>query len=237
MRTIAVLGAGTGLGTAVAHRFGGEGHRVALVARTPERLGALAADLSARGIEAAAFPADLADPAVVPDLLRRIEDRLGPVDVLEYAPITTELFASTAGLDADALRHHLNLHLLTPVELVRALLPGWRERGDGGFVLAQGISALNPMPRLGGLGPAMAAARNWVLALHAELAGTGVYAGVVHVGAMVTGSAGHRAITSGALGEGVDVSNIPLLDPAEIAEAMWELLARRDRAERVLPES
>ncbi|MEU7866493.1 SDR family NAD(P)-dependent oxidoreductase [Dactylosporangium sp. NPDC049140] len=234
-RTIAVFGAGTGLGTAVAHRFGRAGYRVALVARTASRLDTLAGELAAQGIESAAFPADLSDPAAVPDLLARIEDRLGPVDVLEYAPITTDLFASTAALDAAGMQHHLNLHLLTPIELVRAALPGLRARGDGGILLVQGISALNPMPRLGGLGPAMAAARNWVLALNAELAGAGVYAGVVHVGAMVTGSAGHRAMTSGALGDGIDVSKIPQVDPADIATALWDLLATRDRSELLLP--
>ncbi|WP_433064363.1 SDR family NAD(P)-dependent oxidoreductase [Dactylosporangium sp. CS-033363] len=226
-RTIAVLGAGTGLGTAVARRFGREGFRVALVARTADRLHTLAATLADEEIEAIPFPADLTNAASVPPMLQQIEQRLGPIDVLEYAPITTGLFGSMAALDAATVQAHLNLHLLTPIELVGNLLPTWQKLGNGAFLLAQGISAVHPMPRLGALGPSMAAARNWVLALHEELAGTGVYAGVVHVGAMVTGSAAHRTF-------GAAAADFPQIDPAAIADTMWSMYTARDRAEQIL---
>jgi NADP-dependent 3-hydroxy acid dehydrogenase YdfG len=234
-RTIAVLGAGTGLGTAVAHRFGREGHRVALVARNADRLSALTAELLARGIEAAPFPADLTRPAEAAALVARVESRLGPIDTVHYAPITTDLLASAAGLTGDIMQHYLNLYLLTPLELIATLLPAMRARRDGAILLTQGISAVRPTPTLGGLGPAMAAARNHILALNAELDGTGVFAGVLHIGAMVTGSAGHRAAVEGRLVPGLDVSKIPQVDPADIAETLWAMQTTRDRAELTLP--
>ena len=51
-RTIAVLGAGPGLGGAVARRFGTEGYSVALMARRPEQLRQMAEELRAQGISA-----------------------------------------------------------------------------------------------------------------------------------------------------------------------------------------
>jgi short-subunit dehydrogenase len=236
-RTIAVFGAGTGLGTAVAERFGREGYRVALVARTAERLESLAARLAGLGIEAAAFPADLARPADMPELLARITGRFGPVDVVEYAPITTDLSAPVGRLDTTTMQQALQVYLLTPIEIARTVLPGMRERGDGTVLLTQGSSAIHPMPRLGALGPAMAAARNYMLALNADLTGTGVYAGVVHVGAMVTGSAGHAAMTAGTLVPGVDAAKIPQVDPADIAELLWSLHTGRDRPEQRIPDA
>jgi short-subunit dehydrogenase len=55
-KTMAIFGAGTGLGSSVATRFGREGYRVALVARRAAPLQELVADLAKAGVEAQAFP-------------------------------------------------------------------------------------------------------------------------------------------------------------------------------------
>ncbi|MGB4779077.1 SDR family NAD(P)-dependent oxidoreductase [Microbacterium sp.] len=62
MTTIAILGAGPGLGAAVARRFGGEGFSVALISRTQEHVDALAQQLAADGITARGYAANLRDP-------------------------------------------------------------------------------------------------------------------------------------------------------------------------------
>ncbi|MBB5908817.1 SDR family NAD(P)-dependent oxidoreductase [Actinoalloteichus hymeniacidonis] len=155
-----MFGAGTGLGASVARRFGREGFRVALVARRQERLQTLAGELAEEGTEASVFSADLAEPAGVPALIAAIRDRLGRIDVVEYGPISTaEGFTPAAELDAAALQELIPLLLLTPVEVVQAVLPEWTERGDSAFLLTQGYSAVQPMPHLSGLGPVMSAAR------------------------------------------------------------------------------
>ena len=46
MTTIAIVGAGRGLGAAIARRFGAEGLDIALISRNQERLDALATDLA-----------------------------------------------------------------------------------------------------------------------------------------------------------------------------------------------
>ncbi|SNY70186.1 SDR family NAD(P)-dependent oxidoreductase [Paractinoplanes atraurantiacus] len=232
-RTIAVFGAGTGLGSSVARLFGRDGYRVALVARDRARLGTLAAELAAEGIEATAFAADLSRPDEIPALVKEI----GPIDVVEYAPIATEGFIPAAELRADTVRRLLDLHLLSFIEVVHAVLPGMVERGDGAILLGQGVSATHPRPGMSGPGPAMAAARNYVLSLHAELKDQGVYAGVLHIGAMVTGSAGYRAMTGGQFDLGIDISGIPTVDPDDLAAAFRDLMTGRDRAELQVPET
>ncbi len=54
MTTIAIVGAGPGLGAAVARRFGAEGFNIALLARNQGRVDALAAELASSGLTAAA---------------------------------------------------------------------------------------------------------------------------------------------------------------------------------------
>ncbi|MDG4781005.1 SDR family NAD(P)-dependent oxidoreductase [Micromonospora sp. WMMD961] len=236
-KTVAIFGAGTGLGLSVARRFGREGYRVALVGRRPDALDRLVAELTTDGIEAAAFPADLTRTAEVPALLAAITARYGGIDVVEYAPITTAPFIPAAELTPEVAQGFVKLYLLTPLEIVRQVLPAMIERGDGGILITQGATAVNPAPFMSGVGPAMAAARNYLHSLHGEVAGKGVYVGTLMVNAMILGSAGHRAMTAGELGvhmpQGIE---IPTVDPVDLADLLWKLLVTRDRVEVVHPD-
>src|ERR1700761_6384287 len=80
-RTIAIFGAGPGLGASIARRFAADGFRVALIARNAERLDALVEQLAAEGIEATGFPADLAAPEEIPALISAVRERFGRIDV------------------------------------------------------------------------------------------------------------------------------------------------------------
>ncbi len=236
-RTIAVFGAGTGLGSSVARRFGREGYQVALVARRLEPLQSLSAELATEGIESASFSADLAQTAAIPGLISAIGDRFGSIDVVEYAPIGNSTFKPAADLDAAYLQELANLLLLTPVEIVRATLPGMIARGDGGILITNGYSAVEPLPFLSGFGPIMAAARNYIYSLNGEVAAKGVYAGTLAVTAMIARSAAHQALTSGALK--IDLpsgAELPVVDPDDLAAQYWDLFTRRDRVEAIFPE-
>jgi short-subunit dehydrogenase len=235
-KTIAIFGAGTGLGASVARRFGREGYRAALVGRRSGPLDALVAELAAEGIEAAAFPADLTQTSAVPGLVAAIMQRFGRIDVLEYAPISPTAFTPAMELTADALKDLVSLYLLTPVELVQAVLPQMLARGDGGILVGHGLSAVEGTPFMSGVGPVMAATRNYLYSLHGELAGQGVYVGTLAISAMIDRSESHRALADGRLS--FDLPGgvaIPTVDPDELAEQYWNLLGKRDRVELVHP--
>ncbi|MGW0590791.1 SDR family NAD(P)-dependent oxidoreductase [Streptosporangium sp. NPDC002607] len=237
-KVIAVFGAGTGLGVSMARRFGREGFRVALVARRKDRLDALVAELADEGIEAAAFSADLTEPAQVPTVVNAIRERFGRIDVVEYGPVPAgQSFTSATKLDAATLKALIPLFLLTPVEVVQAVLPEMTERGEGAFLLTQGLSAVLPSAHFSGPGPVMAAARNYLYSLNGELAGTGVYAGTLAVAAAIARSenapAKHDTADDFTAFEGIE---FPVVDPDDIAECYWDMYTRRDRVEQVYPE-
>jgi short-subunit dehydrogenase len=213
-KTIAIFGAGTGLGASVAARFGREGYRIALVARRAGPLEELVAELTRAGIEAAAFPADLLDLAGIPALLRSIEDRLGCIDVAIYAPVTPHVgFVPAVQLDAAKMKDLSTLFTFAPIAIAHTLLPGMLARGDGAIVFGGGATAVHTFPGMSGIGPAMAAARNYVFTLNAEVKDKGVYAGTVTIGAAIERSAGYRAMTA----SGQPLA-FPVISPDVIAE-------------------
>jgi short-subunit dehydrogenase len=225
MKTIAIFGAGPGLGMAVAQRFGREGFRVALVARDASRLASMAGDLAAGGVEAAGFAADLTDQTAAQRAVDGIQDRFGAVDVLVYGPTPGEhLRRSPSELDVAAVARLLDLYVLTPVALVGRVLPGMLERGDGGLLFAMGAAAKYPMPSFAG-GMALSSLRNYALALNAELGPRNVYAGTLVIGALIEGSAAAR--NPSAWGNG----QVPVVAAGDLAGRCWDMYARRDRAE------
>lgn len=238
-KTIAIFGAGSGLGASVARRFGAEDHRVALVGRREAPLRSLAAELGTEGIEAAAFSADLTDLATIPALVDQIRARFGQIDVIYYAPTSSDAgFVAAADLSAEVLQARLDLYLLAPVEVVRAVLPEMLERGSGSILVGQGASAVMPQPQMSGVGPAMAATRNWLYSLNGELASRGIYVGTIAIAAMIAGSEAHQALTSGAISfdlpEGME---LPVVDPDELADLLWGMSVDRDRVEIVHPDA
>jgi short-subunit dehydrogenase len=236
-RVIAILGAGAGLGMSVARRFGREGFRVALVARRKDRLDTMVDELAGEGIEAAAFCSDLAEPGHIPALVAAIRRRFGRIDVVEYGPVSDALgFTPATQLTAATLEGMIPLLLLTPVEVVGALLPEWMDRGDGAFLLSQGASAVEPVPYLSGVGPVMAATRNYLYSLNGELAGTGIYAGTLAVAALITDSEMGEASASAAGGPG-SLGAIPTVESDELAELYWDMYTKRDCVEQVHPPS
>ncbi|NUO58215.1 MAG: SDR family NAD(P)-dependent oxidoreductase [Hamadaea sp.] len=229
MGTVAVFGVGPGLGLSVAHRFGREGHRVALVSRTPDRHAGYLGSLAEAGIEADAFVADVRDRAQLAAAVDAIGIRFGSPDIVYYGPAALDPADRPTPItqtDSDSVRTAMSW-VYAAVDLVGLVLPGMVERGEGGLLFAGGLSSVVPMPALGNLALSSAALRNYAVTLHAALAGQGVYAGTLTIGGLIERGDIHKFMSAQATG------GLPILDPDDLAEAAWELYTKRDRAEAV----
>jgi NADP-dependent 3-hydroxy acid dehydrogenase YdfG len=234
---IAIFGAGSGLGTALARRFGREGFRVALVARRADKLAALVEELAADDVEAVAFPTDLSDPANGLAAVRSIRERFGRVDFVSYQPMPGgTAFTPATQLDSATLVPLTNLYLLTPVEIASAVIPEMVDRGSGGFIVTGGFTAAEPQPFISGLGPAMAAIRNYIYSLHGEVADAGVYAGVATLAALIKDSESYHSMTPEQLAEITGGTTGPhVIDPDELAQTYWRLFTDRTQVEYRFP--
>jgi len=221
MPTIAIIGAGPGLGLALARRFGREGFAVALIARNPATLETLVSDLDARGIRAAAFVADAGDPAAIGRALDDARSRFGSVDVLEFSPYSAGPGSMVSPVDVtlEALRPVVESHLYGAVAAIENVLPHMRNADAGTILLTAGIGSIDPVPVFGTLNTAQAATRNLALNLHGALAGTGVYVGHVAIGVFI--------------GEDAP-EGWPHRSPADVADELWAMHVARDERERVI---
>ncbi|MEV8542950.1 SDR family NAD(P)-dependent oxidoreductase [Streptomyces sp. NPDC051572] len=226
-----VIGVGPGLGMSVAHRFGREGYAVALVSRSDTRHADYVASLTAAGIEAESYVADVRDSERLGSVLDTVAERYGHIDVVYYGPGALDLDArpkSITETDSADVREAMSW-MYPAVDVVNKVLPGMVERGGGALVFAGGLSAVVPMPTLGALAVSSAALRNYALTLNAALADRKIYVGNLCIGGLIERGDIHQLVTAaperfGNIGDRT-------LDPDEIADAAWELAARRDRAE------
>lgn len=157
--------------------------------------------------------------------------------MLYYGPLPADRqrFFPATELDAATEQWLLDLYFLTPLNLIHAVLPGMVKRGNGGVLVPHGTSVVHPMPFHSGIGPAMAAMRHYLHALHGEVADKGVYAGALTVQAL---------IGTGALKEALETENDKSLpggkrveiDPDILGDIWWDLYTKRDRVEAAYPE-
>ncbi|MCC3652430.1 MULTISPECIES: SDR family NAD(P)-dependent oxidoreductase [Streptomyces] len=130
-RTAVVTGASSGIGAATARRLAEAGYRVLLTARRADRIEALAAELTAAGLEAAAHPLDVTDRAAV-DAFAASLDRC---DVLvNNAGGALGLDPVATGDPAD-WRAMYEVNVLGVLHVTQALLPALTASGDGTVVV------------------------------------------------------------------------------------------------------
>jgi NAD(P)-dependent dehydrogenase (short-subunit alcohol dehydrogenase family) len=157
MPTIAIAGAGPGLGLGIARRFGREGFQVALISRRPEALDGYIDQLKTAGITAAGA-------AQVAAAFADIKERFGAVDVLEVSPRDPRTLPSlpASACTPDNVLEQLKVRVLGPIACVQQVLPD---------MLSAGITT--------------AGLRNYAHCLHKELAPKGIYAGFVCIGLQI----------------------------------------------------
>lgn len=121
-RRVLVTGASSGIGKAICEELAGKKARIALVARSADKLEAVAGHLRDRGAEALPIAADITNAADRQRLLMTIEQKFGGLDVL----LNNAGIASWAHFSESTeaiLREIMEVNFYAPAELMRAAIP------------------------------------------------------------------------------------------------------------------
>ncbi len=154
-----VTGAGSGIGRVVADRLRDRGDRLVLLLRDEARIDELRPSFP----DALMVEADLARPESLADLAWAVPER---VDSLVHVAGLVEL-GTVAELDAGSWRRQLDVNLVSPALVTRALLPALRA-GRGSVVLVSSTAALSPGPHWSAYAASKAGLRALADALRAE---------------------------------------------------------------------
>lgn len=210
-KTIIVCGYGPGISNAIAERFGREGFSVALVARNEGRLADGVKALRDKGIEAAAFPADLGDAAAIRGVVEKVRSTFGPVTVLQWNAYGTGAGDLTTASAAE-LRGIFDVPVFGLLSAVQEVLPDLRKDKESALLVTNGglgyfdpnVDAVAAQWGVMGLAVANAAKHKVVGLLSEKLKGEGIYVGEVVVLSTVKGTAfdqGNATIEAGTVAD------------------------------------
>jgi short-subunit dehydrogenase len=198
-----LIGAGPGLGLAVARRFAVGGYRVTLVARSADRLGNLARSLAETGAKIDTIEADASDPEDLRARMTQLYRGEGAPGVIIYNAVLGVpdqlLTASVAHLQAAYA-----VDVISAIVVAQVAAPVMKAAGFGAMIVTGGGFADHPIPALATVSLGKAALRSAATMLGADLKPDGIRVATLTIAGQI--SAGTA------------------FDPDRIAERYWDVV-------------
>jgi 3-oxoacyl-[acyl-carrier protein] reductase len=176
-----VTGASKGIGRAIAEALCREGANVAIASRSRERIEEAAADIGAEP-----FVHDSRDLDAAPGLIRTVEERVGPIDVLVTNTGGPPPGPDALGFTREQWEAAYNDLVLSPMALIETVVPGMRERGFGRIVNVSSTSVREPIAPLMLSNAHRSAALAAFKTLARQLAGDGITLNTILTGRIAT---------------------------------------------------
>lgn len=175
-RRVWVIGASTGIGASIARDLAARGARLALSARSRDKLAEVAG-----GGDALVLPLDITDPATLHAAMRDIVARLNGIDlVLVVAGTHTEMRATTWNLAQARALLEVNLHGV--LNCVDAVLPTLLAQRAGGIGIVSSVAGYIGLPKALVYGPSKAALINFCESLYGDLRPLGIATYLINPG-------------------------------------------------------
>jgi short-subunit dehydrogenase len=202
-RHLLLVGAGPGLGMAVARRFATGGYRVTLVARSTDGLSNLAASLADTGARIDTVAADASDPESLGGRMAELYQGQGAPGVIVYNAVMgapDKLLSSSV----EHLQTAYAVDVISAIVVMQVAAPVMRAAGSGTVLVTGGGFADHPIPALATISLGKAALRSAATMLGADLQADGIRIATLTIaGQIVAGTA---------------------FDPENIAKRYWEVV-------------
>jgi short-subunit dehydrogenase len=198
-----LIGAGPGLGAAVARRFAAGGYRVTLVARSAGGLGDLAGSLSDTGAEIGTIEADASDPEALGARLAELyrgDDAPGLIVYNAVMGTPDRLLSATVA----HLQAAYAVDVVSAIVVAQVAAPAMKAAGFGTIIVTGGGFADHPIPALATVSLGKAALRSAATMLGADLGPDGIRVATLTI--------------AGQIAPGTP------FDPERIAERYWDVV-------------
>jgi short-subunit dehydrogenase len=206
-RRLLLVGAGPGLGLAVARRFADGGYRVTLVARSTDGLSNLAAGLAETGAQIDTIAADASDPEALRARMTELYNQQGAPGLIIYNAVMgapDKLLSSSV----EHLQTAYAVDVIGAIVVAQVAAPAMRAAGSGTIIVTGGGFADHPIPALATVSLGKAALRSAATMLGADLEPDGIRVATLTIAAqIVAGTA---------------------FDPENIAKRYWEVVHSDD---------
>ncbi len=236
-KSVLVTGGSSGLGLAIARAFCRAGARVAIAARSPDKLDAATRELAAFGSEVLAVPTDIRKQADVDAMIRRVIEVFGGLDVLVNNAGSS---ARGAAIDTtpEEFAELMDLNLTALVRCTRAAMPHLL-RSRGSLINIGSLAGKTAARYMGAYSATKFAVSAYSAQLRLELGSEGLHVLLVSPGPIKrqeTRTYSEEKISglpASARNPGGGVK-VKLIDPDWLAERILRACARRD-AELIVP--
>jgi NAD(P)-dependent dehydrogenase (short-subunit alcohol dehydrogenase family) len=205
---------GPGTGAAVARRFARGGYSVGLIARREENLEPVATAIAADGGRARSVRADASDPDSLKRAFARIQEEMGPVEVLVYNAGWFRI-AGLLELAPEELENAWRTSCLGAFVAAREVLPEMVSRGRGTVLLTGATASIRGSARFVGLAVGKFGLRALAQSMAREFGPQGIHVAHVVVDGLIDTPAIRKMLPNQDPGT--------LLSPESIAETYWQL--------------
>jgi short-subunit dehydrogenase len=206
-RHLLLVGAGPGLGEAIARRFATEGYRITLVARSTDGLAALVDNLADTGAKVDTIAADVSDADALGARISAVYSSQGAPGIIVYNAVMgspDQLLSSSAA----HLQTAYAVDVIGAIVVAQCAVPTMRAARSGTIIMTGGGFADHPIPVLATVSLGKAALRSAATMLGADLQAGGIRVTTLTI-------------------DGQIVAGTPF-DPARIAERYWEIARTED---------
>lgn len=170
-----ITGASAGIGMETARLLWNDGAKLAISARSKDKLDRLAEELPGSEV----FAADMEDERAVRELVSKVHAKFGRLDIL-INNAGRGMDGPLESIDIAKYRKLIELNLIGPLAAMQAAIPIMRKQGGGAIVNISSGTALMYAPRLSGYSATKRALNGLSLTARNELAQDKIVVSVVY---------------------------------------------------------
>lgn len=175
-KVVIVTGASTGIGAAAARLLAQKGARVALAARSKDKLEALSAQLPGSFVA----PVDMTDHAAVERMIAQVHAHYGRIDALVNNAGRGGSWTPVERIDIDVFRRLMELNVYGQIVAMQRVIPIMRAQG-GGVIVNVGSGTVKMVREGGSVYPGTKVLLQHVTRIaRKELEKDGIVVGIVH---------------------------------------------------------